>query len=156
MPVPTKKIAMSTIMYSLYTYLGLKVIHDDTSDLFDFQYRTFNKNFDNLSPSIEKWFDSVALTLRDYLAIISWGEARHSHPKISYFFPEIPVTSTRQQSYKIGSLYNPKDFLPKLYHLFQDFEWGGSFGGKNWGRVVEAAKKNIGRNLGEIKEEYSN
>ena len=140
MPVPQKKIKMSTIIYSFYTYMGLKVIYEDTTkNSFELPHRIFNKNFEQLSPLVESWIEDLAVSLRDYLAIISWGEARHAVRYAEYFIPEILNTNTRKKAYTLGAYYNPDKFLPKVGILFSRHWTNENFGGENWYKISNAA-----------------
>lgn len=139
MPVPTKKLNISTVVYSFYTYMGLKVIHDETKNTYEMKHIAFDKKFNMLSPLIEKWIDDLALSIRDYLAIISFGEARHAWKYADAQIEEIVNLKARLLAYRIGSLFSPKNSLPKLHKLFSQYKWNHSFGGANWANIVEAS-----------------
>ena len=139
MPIPAKKIKMTSILYSFYTYMGLKVVYEDTTkDKFDLASRAFNNKFEQLSPMVEKWIDDLAVSLRDYLAIISWGEARHAPSQTEYYIPEV-WQCPRRKSYIMGSYYYPKQFLPILGDIFAEDWQSSSFGGEAWLNIVQAA-----------------
>jgi len=83
----------------------------------------------------------TARALFDYLALISWGEARHSwgYTTPAVWIPAVGPGGDRSAAYYRAARYDPADFLPKVHSLF-NFDWTSrAYGGESWAKIARAA-----------------
>ena len=83
----------------------------------------------------------LADAIFDYLAVASLGEARHSYYHCYDAKVNLPHDVSRETIYKTAFLYDPKQFLPVLSKLFNNYDWASAYGGKAWGKAVDIALK---------------
>lgn len=84
--------------------------------------------------------EKLAKTLFDYLALVSFGEARHAKNSCSAYIYGFPSNYERDQQYSLATKYDPFQFLPIISNLFSNYKWlAGSFGGHSWGRIAHLA-----------------
>jgi hypothetical protein len=86
----------------------------------------------------EHYANTLARNFFDYLTIASFGEARYGQGN-KYTFGGVNMGAGRSHCYQIALKYDPRDLLPKLVHAFNEYHWGGSYGGKKWGKIAETA-----------------
>jgi hypothetical protein len=86
----------------------------------------------------EHYANTLARNFFDYLTIASFGEARYGQGN-KYTFGGVNMAAGRSHCYQIALKYDPRDLLPKLVHTFNEYNWGGAYGGKKWGKIAETA-----------------
>jgi hypothetical protein len=75
-----------------------------------------------------------------YLYLAAIGEARHASCKCEYMLYEING-GQRDSACEAGLDYDIEYSLPILEELYLNCRWfGGSFGGSNWGEIVQCAQ----------------
>lgn len=90
---------------------------------------------DEVKPKFEQEFADI---LRDYVWIASIGEARHSGRCIGMYIPEVR-NSSRSETYIDGYQFAPSPENREIVRsIFEDWDWGGGYGGKKWGEIVRA------------------
>jgi len=88
-----------------------------------------------VKPQFEKDFGRA---LHDYVWIASVGEARHASHKLSYSIPEINNAS-RSSTYLKAREFPPTPHNREVIRsIFEDYDWGGGYGGDAWGSIVRA------------------
>ena len=81
----------------------------------------------------------LAALLSDYLALITFGEARWSKRFCACRIEMISGEWNKKESYRMALNFNPDEYLPKLIHLF-GLPWSvGDYGGERWKQIAEAA-----------------
>ena len=96
----------------------------------------------------QKYADRLAGAFFDYIALASFGEARHAPSQAKRYIPQIcykwnrnnkqQSIHVREKSYKHALKFDPYRFLPTLATLFYDGIWRDSYGGSWWGNIAEA------------------
>lgn len=87
----------------------------------------------------EKHTHLLALALRDYLALASFGEARHSRKGGKKSFIQGFPRGSRSDACTKAMRYDPNDFLPKIYDVFEGGGWSSAYGGPKWGQIALSA-----------------
>jgi len=78
---------------------------------------------------------TLARNFFDYLTVACVGELRHAD---WLAFPGgKPVN--RHDAYRKSLTYDPRTILPAAAKAFNGGKWGGSFGGKKWGKIAQSA-----------------
>ena len=95
-----------------------------------------------------KYTDRLAGAFFDYIALASFGEARHAPSQAKCYILQICYNwnrddaqqniHTRTESYKKALRFDPYRFLPVLSILFHDGQWKDAYGGKRWGDIAKA------------------
>ena len=95
-----------------------------------------------------KYADRLAGAFFDYIALASFGEARHAPVQAKLYIPQIfykwnrgsnqETIHVRNQAYRHALKFDPYWFLPTLATLFYDGVWRDQFGGERWGNIAEA------------------
>ena len=102
---------------------------------------------DNLLQKKEEFCDVFAKSIRDYLLVVSIGEARHALNKcyVGDTYLDFADDITDRIYYKRDCVYmqcvdyDYKSILPILLKIFGDNTWrGDGFGGKAWYKIVKA------------------
>jgi len=97
-----------------------------------FQFRVYRKKFESV----------FARKLRDYLFLICVGEARHAYEQTrKVIFPQLMPHSKgknwRNSVYQDAVFFDPVASSKNLLYVFNDCYWyNSSYGGKNWGCLV--------------------
>lgn len=102
-----------------------------------------------LSGYTERLESHIARSLRDYLALICLGEARHARgqeqpvrlaistsPKKSDL-KLVPLPGNRQEVYRKSLFLEPDLMLQVSRYVFETCHWHGSFGGKAWAHIAK-------------------
>jgi len=131
------------LMWSPYTFtefymldaVALKLRDAGEDALWRPSIAYLNDMLNEVKPRFEKNFGRI---LRDYLWISSLGEARHAGRCIKFYLPDIPQGS-RSETYIDGYDYPPTEYnREQVRSVFEDFGWGGGYGGDAWGSIVRA------------------
>ena len=95
-----------------------------------------------------KYADRLAGAFFDYIALASFGEARHAPVQAKLYIPQIfykwnrgsnqETIKVRNQTYRHALKFDPYRFLPTLATLFYDGQWRDAYGGKRWGNIADA------------------
>lgn len=86
----------------------------------------------------DQFAERLARQFFDFCVMACFGEARYGQSG-KYTFDVQGMKGSRSDAYQIALRYDPRDLLPKLIHVFNDYGWGGSIGGKKWGNIAKAA-----------------
>ena len=104
--------------------------------------RSFGRFEEWLAEEYNALTTELAIVFFDYMALATWGEARHAWNYCSMVAPETSYKGNRNLAAREALHFNPKRFLPLLEKLFKVAVWsGGSFGGQRWGKAAEYAQK---------------
>lgn len=89
----------------------------------------------NVKSSFEEDFGRA---LHDYVWVASVGEARHASHKLSVSIPEISGGG-RSEAYWEAEKFPPSPENREIVRsIFEDYDWGGGYGGDAWGSIVRA------------------
>ena len=96
----------------------------------------------------QKYADRLAGAFFDYIALASFGEARHAPSQAECYIPQICYKwnrddeqqniYVREESYRHALQFDPYRFLPALATLFYDVKWRDAYGGKRWANIAQA------------------
>jgi len=94
-----------------------------------------------LEAELSEFIPPLHSAMRDYLTLISFGEARHSGRITGTGIPDLPIAWGRDTAMETGIDYNPRLALPKLARLFRSsvFGSGGGYGGEKWAVIADHA-----------------
>lgn len=102
----------------------------------------------NLRKIHQDYASRLAGAFFDYIALASFGEARHGPKMSSQYIHQICFEwdnddtekriTVRNQAYRHALKFNPHVFLPTLVHLFDNDSWDSSYGGGKWAQIAEA------------------
>lgn len=84
----------------------------------------------------EKMF---AAAIFDYLCLALCGEARWARMKCARHIATLTNAGSRESTQQQSMRYDPSIFLPKIATLFDQRWHSGSYGGKSWMKIAEAA-----------------
>jgi hypothetical protein len=86
----------------------------------------------------EHYANTLARNFFDFLTMACYGEARYRQGS-SFTFDDPSLKQGRSSAYQSALRFDPRDLLPKLVYVFNHYAWGGSYGGKKWGKIAETA-----------------
>lgn len=89
----------------------------------------------------ETFAPRMARTLRDYLLMVSVGEARHAGENSEAHYCISGIPSQRGEAYKFGQIYEVNSLLNGLHIIFNEQKWINGYGGKSWGTLIEKAAR---------------
>lgn len=94
-----------------------------------------------LSAALKTESDNLARAFYDYIVLTAAGEARHARRHCcTRHWSNFTVGADRNEAWNDAQCYSPESLLSALNTLFNKSVWvtGSSYGGKSWGRIVEA------------------
>lgn len=99
----------------------------------------------------KEYVDRFAGALFDYIALASFGEARHAIDDAKYYIQYICFkwnknnekehVSVREEAYEQALKFDPNSFLPVLVNLYTDKGWRDGYGGPKWANIAEIGTK---------------
>ena len=98
----------------------------------------------------KRYTDQLAGSLFDYIALASFGEARHAPYMAKVYISQIvfkwdnhndsQIVKARRASYRYALKFNPYTFLPVLTELFDDESWKDAYGGQKWATITSTGE----------------
>lgn len=86
----------------------------------------------------------LALLMRDYLVLASFGEARHvpQESRLGLFRKlRLPPRGHRNKAYQMAHPFDPDTLITGLCLVFHQENWSGGYGGRAWYKCIHTAKE---------------
>ncbi len=140
MNIPTQRMNLNLATSTFYALEDIKSrkCPNNTNILYKRRVSEFQKEVSYFQEFIAK---KMARTMFDYLALAAIGEARHAQHFSNSEIIIDPIPNERNEAYKLGTNFNPTNFLDELYDLFTNNQWEGGYGGNSWARICKRALK---------------
>jgi len=105
------------------------------------------KLLEEVEAAYQSYAHRLAKAIFDYFSLASFGEARHAEQWLieGWMLDCFPPKCSREKAYEIAKKYDPQEFLPLLFKVFQG-DWDLGFGGEVWLEIVALAlrRKELG------------
>lgn len=131
-----------TFYFDFYVLDGLRHLLTGAPMPTDRAY-LYEKGIAKLKKDTEQAFETLSNEYSQaillYLLVAGTGESRYAYRHgAGIYLSEFEYGITRDSAYDKALEYNPLKLARALYEIFNDGQWGGSYGGQPWAKIARA------------------